>query len=134
MKHLLLIVTFLLALAACSTPEPTTTRSKSANNTYTALTPDQSIQDFVGQRIWLEGQLATMVYQHMMKSDLDGIADHIYVDYHDGKQLVAYLQGLTLPDKKSNSYRFYGTVNKISGAGKGGGTHTEYYLDLERVE
>lgn len=30
--------------------------------------------------------------------------------------------------------RVFGTLREVSGAGKGGGQHSEYYIDLDKVE
>ena len=69
----------------------------------------------------------------MMKGSFAGEEQHIYIDYNDGKQLVGYYTTLKIPND-SNEHIFSGRVSKISGAGKGGGTHTEYYLDLEKID
>lgn len=122
---------------SCSIPQNTAavTPATVQPSHYIALRPNQSIQDFVGQRIWIEGELSNIIHQHMMKGGLNGTPPYVYVDYHNDRQLVAYFEkGLEPPTKMGKSYRFYGVVNSISGAGKGGGTYTEYYLDVLRVE
>ncbi len=125
---------YLLTLTACATLQNKTAGQEKKDFEYTTLKPDQSIQDFVGQRICIEGQLATIIHQHMMKGGVNGTPTHVYVDYHKSRQLVAYFKdGVAPPTTAGKSYRFYGIVGRISGAGKGGGTYTEYYLDVVRV-
>lgn len=127
---------------SCTTPQKTLVTTKGPATTavfqpsnYTALGPHQSIQDFGGQQIWIEGQMTNMIDQHMMKTTIDGTPPHVYVNYHKGKQVVAYFENrLEPPTQMGKIYRFYGVVNSISGAGKGGETHTEYYLDVIQVE
>jgi len=124
----------LLIISACGTTSTTSnTTNVSENNSYTKLPANKSVISFVGKKISLVGKKSEMVHQHMMKGSLDGKEKHIYIDYNDGNQIVGYYSGFTIPDDKK-THTFYGTVDKMSGAGKGGGTHTEYYIDLDKVE
>ena len=66
-----------------------------------------------------------------MKGSLEP-ESHVYVDYNNS-QVVAYYRDFKLP-KDKKKLKFYGTVSQMSGAGKGGGTHTETYIDLDKVE
>jgi hypothetical protein len=139
MKYLTLnlLLSFCLSTTymACISSKNTTNDNTSTSN-YQHLSKDKSIKGFVEQQIWLEGTESTEVRQHMMKSSfsLEGAAEqHLYVDYNDGQQMVAYYKSIKIP-KDQKVHKFFGTVQKMSGAGKGGGTHTEYYLDLDKVE
>ncbi|BDS09896.1 hypothetical protein [Aureispira anguillae] len=116
------------SFGACQTIEKNTTYITQ----YPPLPLNESIQDYHGKKICLQGKKATVIHQHMMKGSISN-EQHIYIDYNKGQQLVAYYNNLKIPNDKK-VHKFYGTVHKISGAGKGGGPHTEYYLDLDKVE
>lgn len=134
--YLLLFFCLSTTYMACSSSN-NTTNDKTSTSNYQHLSKDKSVKDFVEQQIWLEGTESTEVHQHMMKSSfsLEGEAaeKHLYVDYNNGKQIAAYYKNIKIP-KDQKVHKFFGTVQKMSGAGKGGGTHTEYYLDLDKVE
>lgn len=104
---------------------------------YQHLSVDEPIKKYLGQKIWLEGKQAIEVYQHLMKPSFsfDGEVEekHLFVDYNNDKQVVVYYKDIKMPQDQKK-HKFYGTVQSISGAGKGGGTHTEYYLNLDKVE
>lgn len=118
-----------------TTSPQTTTKSVTDEDSYTELLPNQSVRDLVGKKVWFEGKLSSMVQQHMMKSGMDGTPPHIYIDFHNGRQIVGYLtNSLAAPEKVDQNYRFYGRIGSMSGAGKGGGVHMEYYIDLTRIE
>lgn len=120
-------------MSACKTATTTTTTSTTSSASYPLLSPNQSIADFVGQSIRIKGKISSSIYQHMMKGSFAGEEQHIYIDYNNGKQLVGYYTTLNVPND-TNEHIFSGRVSKISGAGKGGGTHTEYYIDLEKID
>ena len=134
--NLLLFFCLSTTYTACSSSSNTTNDNNLTSN-YQALSKDKSVKDFVDQQIWLEGTESTEVYQHMMKPSFsleeEDAEKHLYVDYNNGQQIVAYYKNIKIP-KDQKKHKFFGTVKKISGAGKGGGTHTEYYLDLNKVE
>ena len=62
-----------------------------------------------------------------------GPEKHQTIDFNDGEQTVVYYSGIDVPEDEQE-HLYYGTVDKISGAGKGGGTHTEYFLILDHVD
>lgn len=137
MKHLsfsILLYSFIFSITACHPSSNTTT---SNNQTYQQLALDQSIKKYVGQQVWLEGKQSRVISQHMMKGTLalegESKEEHIYIDYHVGQQIVAYYKDINVPND-NKKHKFYGTIQSITGAGKGGGTHTEYYMDLDKVE
>jgi hypothetical protein len=75
----------------------------------------------------------------MLKSSLDGTFLHICVESESSRQIsVHYEKGkernIQLNTSENLRFRVFRTLNKISGTGKGGGTHTKYYLDLDNVE
>ena len=119
---------------------------------YPKYNPPKSWEEFMGEnykkelpnskslphRIAIEGEIATAIHQHMMKVSMESNDEHLYIDVLDseGQQLVGYYNPTTIgivPDDTKRHY-FLGTLHSISGAGKGGGTHTEWYIDLDRIE
>jgi ABC-type Fe3+/spermidine/putrescine transport system ATPase subunit len=112
------------------------------NEAYYELKSGESILSFIGKKIVFEGKISEIPMQHMMRMSptFQGqeSEENEYIEPADkfkGGQIVAYY----LPSKvkwpgKKDGLRFYGTMQKMSGAGKGGGEHTEYYLMLDKVE
>jgi len=131
----IVILTIGSSCSSSKTSTETSPKSVAGEHRYLELLPEQFIGDFVGEYVWFEGKRSLMIEQHMMKSGIDGTPPHIYIDYHNGQQIVAYYNDTIKKFEENNRlYKFYGRVGSISGAGKGGGTHTEYYLDLIRIE
>jgi len=106
------------------------------------MTEGESIADFVGKKVRFQASLSEMPMAHMMRPSLNpsGEADHVYLDplpkYSFG-QIVAYFNTASFQRKNLKPHRTYwvwGTVGSVSGAGMGGETHTESYLELEGVE
>ena len=140
MKHLILNPWLFFCLSttymACISSN-STTNSNISTTSYQQISKNKSIANHVNQQVWLEGTESIGINQHMMKSSfsLEGEAEekHLYVDYNNGQQIVVYYKNINIPQDQKK-HKFFGTIQKISGAGKGGGTHTEYYLDLDKVE
>ncbi len=112
-------------------------------NDYRLLGEKESIAKFVGEKIIIDGELGKMPYQHMMKmSPPPGMGEPEEHDYFDPLekygigQLVVYYhpQKVKWPRNSKKIIRVHGTVRSMSGAGKGGGEHTEYYIDADKVE
>jgi hypothetical protein len=77
----------------------------------------------------------------MMKMSLnDGEEEkHEYLDpdrKYKGNQIVGYFypSKVKFPENKKAAIKVYGSLKVMKGQGKGGGTHSEYYLDLDKVE
>lgn len=146
-----LSVFIFIVLVACSAPKNSTSPEVSENTKkegeYIAWNKLLKGQEWVNQKVVLEGKIAKIPHQHMMKGSLDGKEQNVYIDpleKYNYSQIVGYYRELSLDmdntaknalNKGSESvFRFYGTINKMTGAGKGGGTHTEYYIDLDKME
>lgn len=123
-------------LCACAT------RSSEPVVPYYTMTDTENIADFEGRKIRFLCTLTEIPMAHMMRPSLNhfGKEEHIYIDplpkYGFG-QIVAYFntESFSLTRMKPNrTYWVSGTVGSVSGAGMGGGTHTEYYLELEGAE
>lgn len=119
-----------------------TTRKADPSALYYTLTDGENIADFEGKKVRFPASPAEIPMAHMMRPSLKppGEERHIYLDplpiYGFG-QIVAYFNDSSIevyelqPDQV---YMFSGTVGSVSGPGMGGGTHTEYFLELEAVE
>lgn len=134
--NLLLLLSISTTYTACTLGNKVKNHNTTDKN-YQYLSEDKLIKNYVGQKIWLEGKESTVIHQHMMKPSFslseEDKEKHLYVDYNNGQQIVVYYTNINIP-KDQKKHQFYGTVQKMSGAGKGGGTYTEYYLDLDKVE
>lgn len=84
--------------------------------------------------IAISGKVSQFPLQHMMKFSMTE-EQHLYIDMPDGRQIVGYYDAakIKIDLNDTTNHLFIGNLNKMSGAGKGGGTHTEYYLDLKEV-
>ena len=129
MKQLILL-SILCTFAMCS---PKTTAVKMGD--YEQLTAKSKLDNYLDKKVTFVASRCKMEYQHMLKSSPDGTQPYICLDSEAAGQVLAYY-GIDADIKNADNIRFrvFGTIGKISGAGKGGGTHTEYYLDLDYVE
>lgn len=118
------------------------TRNAEPSVSYYTMTEGENIADFVGKKVRFQTSLAEIPMAHMMRPSLShsGKEEHIYLDplpkYVFG-QIVAYFTVDSFQRNMMRDNRTYwvsGTVGSVSGAGKGGGAHTEHYLELEGVE
>jgi hypothetical protein len=116
--------------------------SATPNSDYIILQENDSLSDYVDRSVVLEGTLAEIPLQHMMRSSPDRAESHFYFNpderYNIG-QLVAYYRNDTLQFDRDRfegrTFTLYGTVGVISGAGKGKtGTHVEHFILVDRVE
>ena len=108
---------------------------------YYILNAGESLFDFVDKKICFEAKIAEIPAQHMMKMSLNDVEEekHEYLDpdpKYKSYQVVGYYfqSKVQFPENKKAAIKVYGSVKTMSGKGKGGGTHTEYYLDLDKVE
>ncbi len=149
MRYLWLLA--LVCLAGCSAQKNNTVENEPQNTEkmkdYIDWTKIPKGKSWIDQKVVFEGKISTMPHQHMMKGSFDGEEQNIYIDpteQYNYSQIVGYYRELSLKmdntaknalDKGSKAiFRFYGTIGEVSGAGKGGGTHSEYYIDLEKME
>jgi hypothetical protein len=118
------------------------TRNAQPSVLYYTMTDAENISDFVGKKVRFQASLSEIPMAHMMRPSLShfGKEEHIYLDplpkYGFG-QIVAYFNTAAFRGKNLRAHRTYwvwGTVGSVSGAGKGGGMHTEPFLELEGVE
>ena len=148
MKNILLFSLVLVTLISCE-PSQSSQASQSVSikdfknaDKYVILTSDANENEFVGKKVQFNARICDFEMQHMLRPSLvDDAKNYICIDRIDKKgerfgQMLAYKPNVDelykhLEDK---TFTVYGTLAKISGAGKGGGTHTEYYLELDKAE
>lgn len=106
---------------------------------YELLPADAALKQYNGKRVYFEVRFCEMEMQHMLRPSLQGNNDYFCVDRIDETERIGQLLAYTSEDivaiyKKYDDQPFiiFGTIGMISGAGKGGGTHTEYYLEMEK--
>lgn len=102
---------------------------------YLELDQDMYMEEYQGQKVWLKGKITQQPMQHMMKNSPPFGEPEKYqtIDFNGGEQTVVYYTNIEFP-MDDQEHKYFGSIDKISGAGKGGGTHTEYFLNLDRVE
>lgn len=135
-SRILLFCILVVFCSACAT------RNAEPSESYYTMTDAENIADFVGKKVRFQASLAEIPMAHMMRPSLNlsGQEEHVYLDplpkYGFG-QIVAYFKVASFQRNMIRANRTYwisGSVGSVSGAGKGGGTHTEYYLELEGAE
>ncbi len=101
---------------------------------YIQLEKKNNPEELVGKKVTFVATRCSFEYQHMLKVSLE-VENYICIESEEVGQILAYYKSDT-PVKNADNLRFriFGTVGKVSGAGKGGETHTEYYIDLDNVE
>lgn len=118
---------------------PTNTESSTSEinvSSFMELDIDMHIGDYVGQKVWIQGTITPpeKMMEHMMKGSNPMAEElNVCIDFNEGEQIIGYYSGINVP-RDNQSHKFYGTVDKISGAGKGGENHTEYFINLDKVE
>lgn len=134
-----------MAFFACnSTKSNGNSKSTAMDSAYHSLSKTDKLTAFEGKKVSFEGVISTIIMQHMMKGSPMPFGEedaeqetHKYItppdDYAFG-EIVGYYFPSKVSWPEAEKFIFYGTVESMSGAGKGGGTHTEYYIDLDKVE
>ena len=144
MKIATLFLLLLFAFCACKSTKVSTIETNiksSMNMNYYILNAGENLFDFVDKKICFDAKIAEIPAQHMMKMSLnDGEEEkHEYLDpdsKYKGNQIVGYFypSKVKFPENKKAAIKVYGSLKVMKGQGKGGGTHTEFYLDLDKVE
>ncbi len=150
---LLSSIGLVVAITSCATPTNQYlldgVTATSSTNTNSAKTGDEFFllpekydweeallrqKENTNHLIAISGKVSQFPLQHMMKFSMTE-EQHVYIDMPDGRQIVGYYDAakIKIDLKDTKKYLFIGKLNKMSGAGKGGGTHTEYYLDLKEM-
>lgn len=111
------------------------------NNNYHNLSAGEALSNFVNKKICFEAKISEIPAQHMMKISLNqGEKEmHEYLDpdpKYKSNQIVGYYyqNKVQFPENKKAAIKVYGSIQVMSGKGKGDGTHTEYYIDIDKVE
>jgi len=103
---------------------------------YYSLTKTDKLSDYVGKKVQIDIYPSRERLQHMMKpAAFNGEEEeHQYVvpenDFAIGEFLIYYTKKNIHWPVKASKIRIFGSIESVSGAAKGGGTHTEYYMDL----
>jgi hypothetical protein len=140
-----MVLFFLWGIFSCNGPKnigkTLDNQLNSMDNEYYHLKAGENLFDFVDKSIVFDAIIAQIPAQHMMKASLnEGEKEkHEYLDpdaKYKGGQIVGYYlpSKVEWPKEKKATIKVYGSLRVMSGKGKGGGTHTEYYLDIDKVE
>jgi len=84
--------------------------------------------DDLGREVVLEGRVAQIPWQHLIRTDAD--KEIIYIDLDDGDQIVAYVEGGL---RCGGRLRLEGTVIEVRGLSKRPGSDeafVDYQLDV----
>jgi hypothetical protein len=78
---------------------------------------------------------SSMYTDYQMLKAGENLSDFVDSKYNCS-QVVGYyyLSKVKFPENKKTTLKVFGSLRMMKGKGKGGGTHTEYYLDLDKVE
>ncbi len=144
MKYILAFF-FLWVILSCTGSKNTVitldNQINSMKKDYHHLKAGENLFDFVDKSIVFDVKIAEIPTQHMMKSSLNNgeKENHEYLDpdtKYKASQIVGYYlpSKVDWPNKKKATIKVYGSLRVMSGKGKGGGTHTEYYLEIDKVE
>jgi hypothetical protein len=127
MKNLILF--FILFFIACSPKIP------QKMGDYYQLPKKNNPEEWVGKKVTFVAVRCPFEHQHLLKTTLDGTPKYLCLEAEEVGQILAYY-GKNTPIRAADALRFrvFGTVGKVSGAGKGGKMHTEYYLDLDYID
>lgn len=106
-------------------------------NNHQKLMDKENLSEHVGEKVQLDVKICEMEMQHLLVPSLDGKRTYICLDRWSKAgerfgQLLAYTsdENILKKDFGDDKLTAFGTVQVMSGAGKGGGTHDEYYLEL----
>ena len=136
---------FLWVFLSCNGPKNTVKTSDIQSNSmkkdFHPIKAGENLFDFVDKSIVFDAKIAQFPAQHMMKSSLtEGEQEkHEYLDpdtKYKGGQILGYYfpSKVVWPKEQKATIKVYGSLRVMSAKGKGGGTHTEYYLDIDKVE
>lgn len=140
---ILMIVVISALLFACGNAKNTSSNMKNEQSgEYYCLKEGDNALSFEGKKICFEGVIAENVMQHMIKMapPTDGEEeDSRYVDpldkYKFGQIVVYFLPSkVKFPKDEKAVLKLYGTLESMTGAGKGGGVHKEHYIQLDKIE
>ena len=131
----------IVILGSCRLSKNSLTANSIMNKDYYPIKAGENLFDFVDKSIVFDAKIAQFPAQHMMKSSLtEGEQEkHEYLDpdtkYKGGQILGYYFPSKVVWHKEQKAtIKVYGSLRVMSAKGKGGGTHTEYYLDIDKVE
>lgn len=151
MKKETLLCSFILLMMAC-TPAKDIQKDGAAaekqvkpiEKIYTPITIEADFVDFVDKNVQFQARVCNFEMQHMLVSSMgDSRSTYICMDRVDEKgkminQLLAYTKERAaylsqVSTFKNKRFSVFGKLKVASGAGKGGGTHKEYYLELDKI-
>ena len=105
---------------------------------YELLPKNTNLNRYIGKKIYFKAQFCEFEMQHMLRFTLNEANQHFCIDQiNDDFQMLAYTDQSKIEKIKKYDgkvFTIYGTLNSIAGAGKGGGEHTEYYLEFDKLE
>lgn len=129
-----LVVVLLYCMIGWGISSCSSTSSSTKTKRYFPIPIDKDISSFVGKKVWFDGKITNLVYQHTGKATT-AEEKSLYIEYSTGNITVAYYKkDLPIPTDKLQ-HKFYGFVEKLAVTGKGDSEpHTEYFLTLEKVE
>lgn len=132
MKNIIFLITITaFLLTNCS---PKVVQKTDIFGEYMQLQKKNNPEDLVGKKVTFVATRCSYEEQHMMKTTM-AVEKYICIESDEVGQILAYYMPETPVSNADNlRFRVFGTVGKISGVGKGGGVHTEYFIDLDNVE
>ncbi|OHD56733.1 MAG: hypothetical protein A2Y33_06480 [Spirochaetes bacterium GWF1_51_8] len=133
MLRLFSIAAVAVMLLSCGNTKPEGCGAKDAEcseKNESCITNFNDLKANEGKKIVLIGKKAGFEMEHMLAFFMEPMK-YIAVDLPDGSQILAYSKDKIECAKK---IKLIGTVSSVTGAGKGGGDHTEFYLVIDKWE
>jgi hypothetical protein len=146
MKNFKLLVLGLFMLFSCKSSDTVTSNQstkeniKMNNSDYYKVSSTDKVTSLVDKKVVFRGKISNVPAQHMMRFSPPGQEqeEHKYIDAADdlmlGQMVAYYLPSLVKWPVKAENLLIFGTIQSMSGAGKGGGTHTEHFILVDKVE
>ncbi|MGB0863270.1 MAG: hypothetical protein ACPG19_12090 [Saprospiraceae bacterium] len=108
---------------------------------YQKLTSTDNLDQYLNKKVQFDAMICQFEMQHILVPNLNGESTYICLDRLNneeelGDQILAYSADKNILSKSYRGGKFivFGTIHAISGAGKGGGIHKEYYLKLYGID
>ena len=135
MKINIFILSLLISFFACVPSK------KITSSNYELLPAGVKLSEYIGKKVCFKAKICDFEMQHMLRFSLDAASQHFCIDQmsDDGKsdfQILAYTSSSKIEAVEKYTgkiFTIYGTLNSTAGVGKGGGEHTEYYLEFDML-
>jgi hypothetical protein len=132
---LLLLAFWLFLLPNCSPQKPVTSAKSGENSDYVYLETKSDAERWIDQKVAFRATVCRFENEHLIRPSFDGNEAYICLDNAVFGQILAYhASNFDKKPTEKSEFLVYGRFAKTTGAGKGGGMHTEYFLEMDKAE